>query len=106
MKKAYILNSLYLKVQKSQLNKNIHIKTWSRASRIYPEFINKTIYIYNGKRHIPILIKPTYISYALGDFVKTRHRTKHTATTVIVKPKENTHLVKKNIPLSFKSIKK
>ncbi|MGX7582567.1 30S ribosomal protein S19 [Candidatus Vidania fulgoroideorum] len=51
--------------------KNI-IKTWSRSSTILPRFIGLTIFVHNGKKHIPIKINEDMIGHKLGEFSFTR----------------------------------
>lgn len=53
------------------------IKTWSRSSVILPKFVGLTIYVHNGKKHIPIYISENMIGYKMGEFSKTRTFTKH-----------------------------
>lgn len=48
------------------------IKTWSRRSTIYPEFIGLTIAVYNGKEHLPIYITEDMVGHKLGEFAPTR----------------------------------
>jgi len=48
------------------------IKTWSRASTIYPEFVGQTILVHNGKKHIPVYCTVEMVGYKLGEFAQTR----------------------------------
>ena len=48
------------------------IKTWSRRSTIFPDFIGLTIAIHNGKQHIPVLISENMVGHKLGEFALTR----------------------------------
>ena len=48
------------------------IKTWSRSSTIYPEFIGQTILVHNGKKHIPVYCTVDMVGYKLGEFAQTR----------------------------------
>ena len=48
------------------------IKTWSRRSTIFPEFIGHTFAVYNGKKHIPVYITDEMIGHKLGEFAPTR----------------------------------
>ena len=52
-------------------NKQI-IKTWSRASTIYPEFVGHTIAVHNGKSHISVFITEDMVGHKLGEFAPTR----------------------------------
>ncbi|MBQ7474304.1 MAG: 30S ribosomal protein S19 [Clostridia bacterium] len=48
------------------------LKTWSRASTIFPEFIGHTIAIHDGRRHIPVYITEDMVGHKLGEFAPTR----------------------------------
>lgn len=48
------------------------LKTWSRASVIFPDFIGHTVAVYNGKRHIPVYINKDMVGHRLGEFAPTR----------------------------------
>ena len=57
------------------------IKTWSRASTIFPEFVNHTIAIHDGRRHVPIFISENMVGHRLGEFAPTRHFRGHGGKT-------------------------
>jgi small subunit ribosomal protein S19 len=48
------------------------IKTWSRASTIFPEMIGHTIAVHNGRKHVPIFVTENMVGYKLGEFAPTR----------------------------------
>lgn len=48
------------------------IKTWSRRSTIFPEFVEHTFAVYNGKEHVPVYITEDMVGHKLGEFVQTR----------------------------------
>jgi small subunit ribosomal protein S19 len=48
------------------------LKTWSRASVVFPDFIGHTIAVYNGKRHIPVFVNKDMVGHRLGEFSPTR----------------------------------
>ena len=48
------------------------LKTWSRASTIFPEFVGHTIAVYDGKKHIPVYVTEDMVGHKLGEFVSTR----------------------------------
>ena len=48
------------------------IKTWSRRSTIYPEFIGHTFAVHNGKEFIPVYVTEDMVGHKLGEFVATR----------------------------------
>jgi small subunit ribosomal protein S19 len=53
------------------------VKTWSRASVIFPDFIGHTIAVYNGKKHIPVFISENMVGHRLGEFAPTRNYRGH-----------------------------
>lgn len=53
------------------------IKTWSRASTIFPEMVSMTIGVHNGKTHVPIYITENMVGHKLGEFAPTRHYRGH-----------------------------
>ena len=63
MKKVEALNAAH----KKEL-----IKTWSRRSVIFPEFIGHTIAVYNGKTHVPVYVTEDMVGHKLGEFAPTR----------------------------------
>jgi small subunit ribosomal protein S19 len=48
------------------------IRTWARASTIYPDMIGHTIAIHNGRTHVPIFITEQMVGHKLGEFAPTR----------------------------------
>jgi len=48
------------------------VKTWSRASVIFPDFIGHTIAVYNGRKHIPVYVTENMVGHRLGEFAPTR----------------------------------
>ena len=60
-------------------NKQI-IKTWSRASTIYPEFVGHTIAVHNGKQHVSVFITEDMVGHKLGEFAPTRTFKGHAGT--------------------------
>ena len=48
------------------------IKTWSRRSTIFPQFIEHTFAVYNGKEHIPVYVTEDMVGHKLGEFSPTR----------------------------------
>lgn len=72
-KKPYVFERLLKKVQENAASGNKKpIKTWSRASVIYPEFVGTTFAVYNGKKHVPVYCTSEMIGHKLGEFVATR----------------------------------
>ena len=52
-------------------NKEV-IKTWSRASTIYPQMVGHTIAVHDGRKHVPVYISEEMIGHKLGEFAPTR----------------------------------
>jgi small subunit ribosomal protein S19 len=48
------------------------IKTWSRASTIFPEMVGHTIAVYDGRKHVPVFIDEAMVGHKLGEFALTR----------------------------------
>ena len=48
------------------------LKTWSRASTIYPQMVGHTIAVHDGRKHVPVYITEEMIGHKLGEFAPTR----------------------------------
>ena len=48
------------------------IKTWSRSSTIFPEFIGHTIAVHDGRKHVPVYVTEDMVGHKLGEFAPTR----------------------------------
>jgi len=55
------------------------IKTWSRRSVIFPQFVEHTFAVYNGREHIPVYVTEDMIGHRLGEFSPTRTFKGHTS---------------------------
>ena len=72
-KGPYAEPALLKKVAKArQSQKRQTIKTWSRRSTIFPEFVGLTFAVHNGKKHIPVFVTETMVGHKLGEFAPTR----------------------------------
>jgi len=49
------------------------VRTWSRASTIFPEMVGHTIAVHDGRKHVPVFISDQMIGHKLGEFAPTRH---------------------------------
>ncbi len=49
------------------------IRTWSRASTIFPQMVGHTIAVHDGRRHVPIYVTENMVGHRLGEFVPTRY---------------------------------
>ncbi len=72
-KGPYVFERLLAKVQEQNDNgsKNI-IKTWSRSSTIFPDFVGHTFAVHDGKRHVPVYVTEDMVGHKLGEFAPTR----------------------------------
>jgi small subunit ribosomal protein S19 len=59
-------------VAMNEKNEKKVLKTWSRASTIFPEFVGHTIAVHDGKKHIPVYITEDMVGHKLGEFAPTR----------------------------------
>lgn len=48
------------------------LKTWSRATTIFPSFVGHTIAVHDGRRHVPVYITEDMVGHKLGEFAPTR----------------------------------
>lgn len=48
------------------------IKTWSRRSTIFPNFVGHTIAVYDGRKHVPVFVQEDMVGHKLGEFAPTR----------------------------------
>ncbi len=55
------------------------LKTWSRASTIFPQMVGHTIAVYDGRKHVPVYITEDMVGCKLGEFAPTRTFRGHTA---------------------------
>ena len=79
-KGPYVEKSLMKKVQEmNKSGKKEVIKTWSRRSTIFPDFIGHTFAVHNGKEHIPVYVTEDMVGHKLGEFAPTRTFKGHTA---------------------------
>jgi small subunit ribosomal protein S19 len=48
------------------------VKTWSRASTIFPEMVGHTIAVHDGRKHVPVFVSEAMVGHKLGEFAPTR----------------------------------
>lgn len=72
-KSPFVLASLMRKVmrQNEKGEKKI-IKTWSRPSTIFPEFVGHTFAVHDGRKHVPVYVTEDMVGHKLGEFAPTR----------------------------------
>ncbi len=72
-KGPYVEASLMKKVQAMNANgEKIAVKTWSRSSTIFPEFVGHTFAVHDGRKHVPVYITEDMVGLKLGEFAPTR----------------------------------
>ena len=72
-KGPYVHSSLLKKVEAmNESGRKEVIKTWSRASTIFPQMLGHTIAVHDGRRHVPIYITEDMVGHKLGEFSPTR----------------------------------
>ena len=72
LKKGPFVDAYLLKKIEALGGKKQVIKTWSRRSTIFPQFIGHTFAVYNGKKHIPVYVTEEMVGHKLGEFAPTR----------------------------------
>ena len=74
LKKApYVEEKLYNRiVAMNESGDKKVLKTWSRASTIFPEFVGHTIAVHDGRKHIPVYVTEDMVGHKLGEFAPTR----------------------------------
>jgi small subunit ribosomal protein S19 len=81
-KGPYVEQRLLARVQTmNKSNEKRVLRTWSRASVIFPDFIGHTIAVYNGRKHIPVFISENMVGHRLGEFAPTRNYRGHGRAT-------------------------
>ena len=72
-KGPYVADHLMKKVQAMNASgQKKPIKTWSRASTIFPDFVGNTIAVHDGKKHVPVYCTEDMVGCKLGEFAPTR----------------------------------
>ena len=59
-------------VEMNEKGENKVLKTWSRASTIFPEFVGHTIAVHDGRKHVPVYVTEDMVGHKLGEFAPTR----------------------------------
>ena len=72
-KGPYVAPELNKRVE--EMNKNgekIVLKTWSRSSTIFPDFVGHTFAVHDGRKHVPVYVTEDMVGHKLGEFAPTR----------------------------------
>ena len=67
-------------VAMNEKNEKKVIKTWSRSSTIFPEFVGHTIAVHDGRKHVPVYVTEDMVGHKLGEFAPTRTFKGHAGT--------------------------
>jgi len=72
-KGPYVQEALYKRVlAMNEANEKKVLKTWSRSSTIFPDFVGHTIAVHDGRKHVPVYVTEDMVGHKLGEFVATR----------------------------------
>ena len=72
-KGPYVEERLFNRVQAmNESGKKSVVKTWSRASTIFPDFVGHTIAVHDGRKHVPVYVTEEMVGHKLGEFATTR----------------------------------
>ncbi len=71
-KGPFVDDHLMKKVEAMDEKKKEVIKTWSRRSTIFPQFVGYTFGVHNGREHVPVYVTEDMVGHKLGEFAPTR----------------------------------
>ena len=72
-KGPFVQPKLLERVQKmNEAGEKIVLKTWSRSSTIFPDFVGHTFAVHDGRKHVPVYVTEDMVGHKLGEFVATR----------------------------------
>jgi small subunit ribosomal protein S19 len=72
LKKGPFVDEYLLKKVEALGQKKAVIKTWSRRSTIFPQFVGHTFAVYDGRKHVPVYVTEDMVGHKLGEFAPTR----------------------------------
>ena len=82
-KPPFVEEKLYNRVvAMNEKNEKKVLKTWSRSSTIFPEFVGHTIAVHDGRKHIPVYVTEDMVGHKLGEFAPTRLFKGHSGSKV------------------------
>ena len=81
LKKGPFVEEKLLKrvIAMNEANEKKVLKTWSRSSTIFPQFVGHTIAVHDGRKHVPVYITEDMVGHKLGEFAPTRTYRGHAA---------------------------
>jgi small subunit ribosomal protein S19 len=72
-KGPFVEERLFSRIEEmNQSGQKRMVRTWSRASTIFPEMVGHTIAVYDGRKHVPVFVSEQMVGHKLGEFAPTR----------------------------------
>lgn len=72
-KGPFVQEGLLKKVQQmNEKGEKVVVKTWSRSSTIFPDFVGHTFAVHDGRKHVPVYVTEDMVGHKLGEFAPTR----------------------------------
>jgi small subunit ribosomal protein S19 len=72
-KGPFVCERLFKRLEEmNQTGKKSVVKTWSRASTIFPDFVGHTVAVHDGRKHVPVYVTEDMVGHKLGEFAPTR----------------------------------
>ena len=72
-KGPYVQEVLFKRVQQmNEAGEKRVLKTWSRSSTIFPDFVGHTFAVHDGRKHVPVYVTEDMVGHKLGEFAPTR----------------------------------
>lgn len=72
-KGPFVSERLYKRIaEMNEKNEKKVLRTWSRSSTIFPEFVGHTIAVHDGRKHVPVYVTEEMVGHKLGEFAPTR----------------------------------
>ena len=82
-KGPYVQEALYKRVlSMNESGEKKVLKTWSRSSTIFPDFVGHTFAVHDGRKHIPVYVTEDMVGHKLGEFAPTRTYKGHAGSKV------------------------
>lgn len=84
VKKGPYVQEVLLKriMQMNEAKEKKVLKTWSRSSTIFPDFVGHTIAVHDGRKHVPVYVTEDMVGHKLGEFAPTRTYKGHAGSKV------------------------
>ncbi len=72
-KGPYVSERLYKRIaDMNESGRKTVVKTWSRASTIFPDFVGHTVAVHDGRKHVPVYVTEEMVGHKFGEFAPTR----------------------------------